>query len=305
MPSPASTSRAEPEAPNPNSKENTGNTSVLKETIDDSSQSYRQNATMQATKQSSQLQCLPEYIGKEPSGDDDSVSTLGSDVPVLKNASSSRSIFRDYWSVDEKASAFPSRKYSLDTLDTELCTLDKYAESMRNCPEWSSYINEEVLNRRHSDPRSHCGDPYGYEAYLKMNEAGRTALPSAALLNDGNIRASAVPANPLASVSQAPVRRKLFSRRYGPTPSSSLPSYGYMYLNPRKGRAPLPFLLHNKKMLRSSLRSQSLSESTTLGESLPSSESRPSVSFGMKVTVHEYDKPHQQYITDGWSKRFA
>ena len=80
----------------------------------------------------------------------------------------------------------------------------------------------------------------------------------------------------------------------------SLPTYGYMYTKPSKGKAPLPYLLRNKKMLRSSLRDHSDSEESAL-----SSQSRPSVSFETKVTIHEYEKPVQQVVHDGWSERFA
>lgn len=256
---------------------------------------------------------LPDYIPSvisRSNSDDDSVSTLGSSEET-SDTISGRSIFRDYWRADEKSAKSPNRKQSLTTLDTEDTTISRYADSIRQCPDWTAYINDEVFDN--SRPAaSHRVDSNGYEAYLKVNEAGRTILPSAALLKDTKNTEhgeTTSPNNPLSSPSipqRQPGRRRIFPRYYGPL-KPSVNSYGYMYTKPTKGKAPLPFLLHNKKMLRSSLRdrSASLSESTTLDDSYLSSQSRPSVSFEKKVTIHEYEKPVQQYVHDGWSERFA
>ena len=73
----------------------------------------------------------------------------------------------------------------------------------------------------------------------------------------------------------------------------------------------LPALLHNRKLLWSSLHNGStlVSESIgttrtiTLENRLVSSQSRHSVLFETKVTIHEYEKWSEQYIHDGWSEQ--
>lgn len=234
--------------------------------------------------------------------DDDSISTLGS---ADSNNASSRSIFGDYWgnSVNQGSSA--NRKHSLNTLVTEDSTISRYADHVLNHKDWSSYIHEEVLEKekRQQKRPSLCE---GYESCLKDNEAGRTVMPSAASLKNQGDR---IPCSPLlsgiSSRSQQH-RRKIFSNTYA---SKSLlqKGHGYMYRTATtKGNAQLPYLLNrNKKLLRSSLRdrSQSLSEYTAFEESLP--ESQKSVSFEEKVTVHEYEKPAQHIVNDGWSQQFA
>ena len=255
---------------------------------------------------------IPNYI--ESPSDDDSVSTMGSsDEP--RKLDRNRSIFGTYWGVDEKGSPAtpPIRKLSLNTMDTEESTISRYADSIRNSRDWSSYLNDEVLKTEKDSSRK-C-DSDGYEAYLKINEAGRTVLPSAASLKDsrtsqhtylnGNI---VTPGNSLNALNKQHFsrRRRIFRQTSGQK-TCSLPTYGYMYTQPSKGKVPLPCLLHNKKMLRSSLRDRNLSlaESLAFEESALSSQSRPSVSFETKVTIHEYEKPVQQVVHDGWSERFA
>lgn len=268
---------------------------------------------------------IPSYISGPSSSDDDSVSTLGS-TEELSERGSGRSIFRDYWKADEKVAQQQQqqqqscvRKHSLTTVTTGDTVMSSYADSIRLSRDWTAYINEEVFDNSYSTNNRAASihrrlDSNGYEAYLKVNEAGRTILPSAALLKDTNHTENQdmTPNNPLVSSTflnssqQQSTRRRIFPRVYGQL-KSSVNSYGYMYTKPTKGKAPLPFLLHNKKMLRSSLRdrSASLSESTTLEDSYLSSHSRPSVSFERQVTIHEYEKPAQQYVHDGWSARFA
>jgi hypothetical protein len=259
---------------------------------------------------------IPSYISR-PSSDDDSVSTLGSIEEAAERGSSGRSIFRDYWKADEKGSQkAPIRKQSVATLATGETIISSYADSIRLSRDWTAYINEEVFDHNNHGTASSNHrrlDSNGYESYLKVNEAGRTILPSAALLKDtkNSEHEEMTPSNPLVSTSpnsphQHNARRRIFPRVNWQL-KASINSYGYMYTKPTKGKAPLPFLLHNKKMLRSSLRdrSASLSESTTLDDSYLSSHSRPSVSFERQVTIHEYEKPVQQYVHDGWSERFA
>ena len=203
-------------------------------------------------------------------------------------------------------------------------------------PDWASYINDELIDRqKQRDSTKHwCSDTGGYETYLKANEDGRTVLPTAALVNDANASRSTHYARQYRNdhanqanlklnvkVNPKPARRKIFPRKYAEAPTpSSLPSYEYMRshsqaANARKkanARYRLPALLHNRKLLRSSLRdrSTSVSESIvtartiTLEDSLLSSQSRLSVSFETKVTIHEYEKRSEQYIHDGWSERF-
>lgn len=250
---------------------------------------------------------VPKHVcSHHGSRDDDSISTLGS---ADSNKASGRSIFGDYWgnSLNQASSEYSSanRKHSLNTLVTEDSTISRYADHVLNHKDWSSYIHEEVLEKekRQQKRPSLCE---GYESCLKDNEAGRTVMPSAASLKNQGDR---IPCSPLlsgiSSRSQQP-RRKIFSNTYA---SKSLlqNGHGYMYRTAtRKGNAQLPYLLNrNKKLLRSSLRdrSQSLSEYTSFEESLP--ESQKSVSFEEKVTVHEYEKPAQHIVNDGWSQQFA
>jgi len=146
-------------------------------------QSNLDNSVMCAsqTQSSFLLNDMPSYISNSPSDDDASVSTLGStDVP--DQSGSKRSIFGDYWGTGMRASHAPVRKQSLNTIDTEDSTISRYTESIRNSKDWSSYINEEVLNTGKNSSHKHDSD--AYEAYLKMNEAGLTALSSAASLKE-------------------------------------------------------------------------------------------------------------------------
>ena len=66
---------------------------------------------------------------------------------------------------------------------------------------------------------------------------------------------------------------------------------------------------YTKKMLRSSLRrdrSSSTSESlASMEESMISKSTRLSVSFDPRVSIHEYTKPCESYIMDGWSNYFS
>jgi len=275
-------------------------------------QSNLDNSVMCAsqTQSSFLLNDMPSYISNSPSDDDASVSTLGStDVP--DQSSSKRSIFGDYWGTGMRASHAPVRKQSLNTIDTEDSTISRYTESIRNSKDWSSYINEEVLNTGKNSSHKHDSD--GYEAYLKMNEAGRTALSSAASLKESlkNTGLAFTPCNPLPTPNK--LQRSSTRRRIFPNISKqkvgSLPSYGYMYTKPKKGKAPLPYLLHNKNMLRSSLRDRITSDSFFSTESALLSQSkptvRPTVSFETQVTIHEFEKPVQQFIHDGWSDRYC
>lgn len=262
---------------------------------------------------------VPEFISKVPS-DDDSVSTIGStDFIGLNKSGSSRSIFTDYWKIDENLQsppmqATPSHSSQSSALHASTSNPSGYAESIMNSRDWSSYINEEIIDRQNRKNHSSAGDVKSeYETILKANEAGRTAIPSATILNDGP-RTSRMQRSPFISLDpyhSFPVRRKIFNRTYAPKDISSLPSYGYVCdSSPTKRTPPLPFplTLGGKKLLRSSIRrdrSTSLSEATTLEESYPSTQTRPSVSFERKVTVHEIDKPHEQWVHDGWSERFC
>lgn len=258
----------------------------------------------------SQPASIPDYI--ESPSNDDSVSTLGSsDEP--RKLQRTRSIFGVYWGVDDKGSPAspPIRKLSLNTMDTEESTISRYTDSIRNSKDWSSYLTDEVLDTKKDSSTRKC-DSDGYEAYLKINEAGRTVLPSAASLKDSRVNQHRYLNGNRLTPGNTPnkqhfsQRRRLFPETSGQK-TCSLPSYGYMYTKPSKGKAPLPYLLRNKKMLRSSLRDRivSMSESLTFEESALSSQSRPSVSFETKVTIHEYEKPVQQCVHDGWSDRFA
>lgn len=321
---------------------------------------------------------IPEFISGVPS-DDDSISTLGSQPQhedfshrrgidqglgqcpsSSADPSSGRSIFRDYWKTDGSSHAhsqsnnvnvaaksckrFPTSGYedpdrSLDDY------VSRYTESVLTSRDWSSYINDELKtqNRHHRGSNASLSrNRSEYENFIKVNESGRTALPSAALLNDKDNQKNYLMIEPSNSCNNitgmrkdmgteiykhntnssaqnsipSRMRRKIFPSRYsqdsglGSSTHNSLPSYGYVYNCPRKNRRgwrpPVPTpLLGGKKLLRSSLRdrSTSLSEATTMEESFATS-TRPSVSFERQVTVHEIDKPVEQYVHDGWSERF-
>jgi hypothetical protein len=327
------------------------------------------------------LDCIPDFISQaHPSADDCSVSTLGSaDFPPLNKSGSGRSIFREYWKDDSTSpsrvnensdSSMPHTNSNLDLVHSNIScspcdgstSFSRYADAMLSSPDWASYINEEINAPQHrrNQGRKNCSSTNQlkteYEAFLKANEAGRTVLPSATHLNDGNaavnatvdalctnlsssqihdstanlssypnamdpnVNASPSPSKPLKSAANPPpTRRTIFKRRYDPqtrNPPCTLPSYGYIsndQHHPRKNRRSqnqIAFALNSlrgKKFLRSSLRrdrSTSLSEATTLEESFLSSHTRRSVSFERKVTVHEIDKNHEQWVHDGWSERF-
>lgn len=265
---------------------------------------------------------IPHYVSDN--ADDESVSTLGSNCEQHSSDVNdlNRSIFRDFWksdvsSDDKKAisssrhsSSTPSIRTESSFHHEEVARLDRYTHEMTILPEWSSYLQDCNEEERFA-ARKTFGS--GYEEFLKINEAGRTARPSAALLNDGTSRQSFrryTPQNPLCSVPSSKTtttRRTIFSHKY--TNQPTLPSYGYKYnsSSKRAGKSPLPFLLRNRKMLRSSLRdrSTSLSETTTADLSHLSSLSRLSVSFDPRVSIHEFNKPFELYVADGWSKNFA
>jgi len=259
-------------------------------------------------------QDLPGYIASQGL-DDDSVSTLGSSEVLDKNADGgSRSIFGNYWGAGTEAEekdphrSPPQRKLSaatVETIELSFSTLEPLT-TRRISLDWSSYHHdlEEALTKKAA-----AYDPYGYEYYIKINEAGRTVKPSAAILNVTknnsieHIRTHR--RNPLAScpdeLEANTPRRKIFVYKYASTPPG-LPSYEYKYRSSSSGQ-------HTRKLLRSSLRrdrSSSISESmTTMEESMISQSTRLSVSFDPKVSIHEYTKPCESYIMDGWSNFFS
>ncbi len=257
---------------------------------------------------------LPGYISprRAAGDDDDSVSTLGSNEGDAGSYSSgtSRSIFRDYWDTgsDEKGMS-PASRHSLSTPDQESSSSQHHSVAPRRISlDWSSYHQD--YEGALTDEAAF--DPYGYEDYLKINEEGRTVIPSAALLNVAKNKSADhfITRNPLASPtdpnpishSSTVLRRKIFAHKYM-SKNATLPSYEY---KSKPTPTKQPSTLHNRR-LRSSLRdrSSSISESLpTVGDSILSESTRLSVTFDTHVSIHEYSKRCESYIHDGWSKFF-
>ncbi len=246
---------------------------------------------------------LPGYISSQTATDSDtSLSTLDScaESPDSYSSETGRSIFRDYWDTgsDGKGMGFSSRHRLIGgTPDQESNSSQHRSLVPRSISlDWSYY---------HQDYESELTDkvtcnPHGYEDHLKVNEEGRTVIPSAALLNVAKNNSADHPMirNPLASPTSTNVRRVIFADKYTST-NSALPSYEY------KSKL-TPSMLYHRRTLRSSLRDRisSTSESLpTMARSI-SSQSTRSVTFDTHVSIHEYSKPCESYIHDGWSKFF-
>ena len=261
------------------------------------------------------LKDFPGYISSQRPEDEDSVSTLGScgdnAGEDANNHGNIRSIFENYWSADEKsASAEP-------TFATNAIGITDLNQSVRRRSlDWSLYHYdiEEVMTKK-----GPARDPYGYEDCIKMNEAGRTVKPSAAILNvttkisihllktqTQNPRVSYLPKTDInVPNNKIAERRKIFECKY-PSFEPFVPSYEY---NDKLLSSVQPSNSYTKKMLRSSLRrdrSSSTSESlASMEESMISKSTRLSVSFDPRVSIHEYTKPCESYIMDGWSNYFS
>ncbi len=247
---------------------------------------------------------LPGYISSQKTADSDSLSTLDSfdDNPDSTLSGTGRSIFRDYWDTDsDEKEVTSSYRHILSggTPDHESSSSQHRSLVPRSISlDWSSYQQdyESVLT-----DKVPC-DPHGYEDNLKVNEEGRTVLPSAAPLNVAKNSSvdHLMTRNPLASPSDTIIRREIFPEKYIST-STTLPSYEY------KSKL-TPSTLYHRRTLRSSLRDRnsSVSESLpTVADSISSQSTRLSVTFDTRVSIHEFSKPCESYIDDGWSKYFS
>jgi hypothetical protein len=257
---------------------------------------------------------IPAYIASSHSGnnsgndeDDGSVSSLDSseDFPCSPS-NSQRSIFGDFWNntIHEEGSHMKRgsqmmRNDSISTAQTASITISRcshqavsrrYSEMTSPPPDEFAY---QIFNRN-LDFQKPIGKSVsdGYEEILQQNELGRTNMPRSTSLKD------VADIDTLQSSSTRNART-IFKNKYS-TSSPSLSSYGYKDTHVRKTSSTSSLRRKQRSILRP--RSSSV-DSSGLG-SLQSSSSRPSVSFDSRVFVHEYEKPHERYFANGWSKLF-
>jgi hypothetical protein len=226
------------------------------------------------------------------STDDDSVSTLES----LEKGQ--RSIFGNYWtSNDDISSGVESvHKASLTSQETASSTLSSFYDDGEHFQiTGNRYQCDTIVYQEYSqcDTISFKKKSfYQYEDLIKENEEGRTFLPRAASLND-NVQVDCNQLQKSHSIkrSTSGTRRNLFSNKY-PEQRTSIRSYGYI------SQSSSTSLLQTTRRQRPCLRT-----SQTM-DSLSSCNSKLSVSFDPRVSVHEYDKRFEKYTHDGWSSLF-
>lgn len=277
---------------------------------------------------------VPVYIPTYPvkSGDDSgsldddgSVSSLDSlekeEFPMARSLQSKRPIFAKYWNAsdvntennDEVESAM--KKSSLVAKDCRNAsyTLSRCArEATMPLPDEFTY-QEFKRDFTRYDTNS-ANDVY--EDILKVNELGRTSMPNATSLKEVENNEDKSPLTTPVSTelltnsfnsNTSSLRninaRTIFSNKYSKS-TPSFVSYGYIERtnNPVRKTSSTSSL---RKKQRSCLRSRSCSVDSTALASLQSSSTKPSVSFDSRVFVHEYEKPHDRYATNGWSKWFV
>ncbi len=239
--------------------------------------------------------------------DDGSVSSLDSCEEVPIQSRSKRSIFNSYWKHTIAEEGPQTKQHdttcsqTAKTSVTSSCSFSTTRclhEAAMPLPLPDEFTYQE-FNRDFSKnciSNNTCND---YEAILKNNEVGRTAIPHSASLKD-------VPGNDsipkfITNSSSSGSFRSLFKSKY----SASSPSLSYGYLDSNASFRKTSSASSLKKKQRSCLRNRSLSVDSTAGVSLQSSSSKLSVSFDSTVCVHEYEKPHDRYTGNGWSKYFV
>jgi hypothetical protein len=247
--------------------------------------------------------CVPSYIDDV---DDSSISSLESlnDAVDKRKTETSRSIFHEFWQEEKKESDSQNRTCSIMTIDTTSSILSKgNSRITQGSQEWShpDFTGELIRpNRRNSTN--------AYEEILMINESGRTVIPSSGILK----HAMGVPNRPKnQSLHPQPPRRTIFTEKYASV-QSPVSSYGYQLPTDKDGITlrqsySLSSLLQSKRYLKPSLRGRSISydSSTMVESSVQSSQSKLTVSFDPNVSIHEFNKPYENYIAPGWSKLFA
>ena len=278
--------------------------------------------------------CVPVYIPTHPvksgddngsSDDDGSVSSLDSfekeEFPMTPSLQSKRPIFAKYWKAND---------VHTETNDDAECIMKKSSLVAKDCRtasytlsrcarEATIFLPDEFayqeFNRDFTRYNTNSANDI-YEDILKTNELGRTTMPNATSLkeveNDDEkgpltapvsteLLSDSVKSN-TSSLTNLNTRT-IFSNKYSKS-TPSLVSYGYRERtnNPVRKTSSASSL---RKKQRSCLRSRSFSVDSTALASLQSSSTKPSVSFDLRVFVHEYEKPPERYAANGWSKWFV
>lgn len=250
-------------------------------------------------------QCIPSYIND---ADDGSVSSLESltDAVDRRKTENTRSIFHEFWQEGKKESEPKHRSCSIVTLDTTSSTLSKGTSRItQGSQEWShpDFTGELIRPNRRNTTNA-------YEEILMINESGRTVTPSSGILKQSS-GDSIRPRRQSLGCAPQPPRRTIFTEKYVSV-QSPVRSYGYQLPTDKDGITlsqsdSLASLLQSKRHLKPSLRCRSISydSSTMVESSEQSSQSKLTVSFDPNVSIHEFNKPYENYVAPGWSKLFA
>lgn len=248
---------------------------------------------------------IPPYIHDV---DDSSISSLESlnDAADRRTVENSRSIFHEFWQEGKKESEPKKRSCSIVTLDTASSTFSKgNSRITQGSQEWShpDFTGELIKPNRRNITNA-------YEEVLMINESGRTVIPSSGILKK-SAGDSIRPRSQSMGCAPQPPRRTIFTEKYSSV-QSPVSSYGYQLPTDKDGITlrqsdSLASLLQNKRYLKPSLRDRSISydSSTMVESSVQSSQSKLTVSFDPNVSIHEFNKPYENYIAPGWSKLFA
>mmetsp|Transcript_16430 Transcript_16430/g.23374 ORF Transcript_16430/g.23374 Transcript_16430/m.23374 type:complete len:360 (+) Transcript_16430:101-1180(+) len=256
------------------------------------------------------LKNYPQIINKDSFQDECDLSSLGSDDETDHNVSfnsvnSSRSIFRKYWD-KSKNTAYMKQE---DSFTTDATTTTTISRRSQEC-DMTQDLNKSFYSLQKQDSRrkDQEGDSI-YEETIKEYEEGRTAAPLESYLNDyqnlslhDDVNVEQIPRTSLLKNSSLNARRRIF--KHIPETiyhaKTSVQSYGYTSSFIRKAQSTSALIA--RKRQRSCLRPRSFSLPEQMKDSSPSIHQ--SVSFDPKVSIHEFDKAHNIYAKDGWSKYF-
>ncbi len=269
---------------------------------------------------------VPVYIPTRPQNskddndnidDDGSVSSLDSfeeeeHFPVPSSQlKSKRPIFAQYWKITDidQANIDDRREVSTESASISIVTdCRSSTETLSRCareatmPFPDEFAYQEFKRDFTRYEKNKASDIY--EDILKVNELGRTTIPNATSLKEVKSETSTDTFNSNTPNQKSANIRSLFTNKYSHS-SPTLLSYGYrehLHNSVRKTSSSSSLRKKQRSCLR---RSRSCSvDSTALG-SLQSSSSKLSVSFDSRVFVHEYEKPHDKYTSNGWSRWFV
>jgi len=257
---------------------------------------------------------LSDDSNADDGNDNDSVSSLESNseefngpAACTNGAKPQRTIFGAYWQTntihEEEGSRSSTVAKSLHTEQTS--SFITVSSSTSRCSQEGIYdlpdeFTYQEFNRFKNKDIDICDQ---YEAILQQKEVDRPAFKATtAVLKDGAKK----PDSDLAFLRSNQVTmnrrhmRSLFHNKY--STSSPALSYGYKdMMNSPVHKASSTSSFARKKTQRSCLRSPSQS----VDPSASISSSKLSVSFDSKVCIHEYEKRHEKYTSNGWSKWFA